>query len=115
MEDNLLAGSKDKIVLCAANSYKKKYYINPDFSSLPQSIRDELKALCIGFTEGLGGIISLDFDISGNLNINVAVADEDIYFDEIESGMRISHIQRQYEDLLEELEVYYRIFIEKNR
>ena len=33
---------KDKIVLCGANAYEKKYYFNEDFSALPQSIQDEL-------------------------------------------------------------------------
>ena len=41
---------KDKIVLCGANSYGEKYYLNPDFEQLPDHVKDELKdhvcALC---------------------------------------------------------------------
>ena len=39
----------ENTVLCGANSYKQKYYLNPKFDMLPQSIKDELKvyALCI--------------------------------------------------------------------
>ena len=28
---------EEKVVLCGANSYEKKYYLNPDFEALPQS------------------------------------------------------------------------------
>ena len=34
---------QDKIVLCGANSYEEKFYMNPDFDNLPQHIKDELK------------------------------------------------------------------------
>lgn len=33
----------EKIVLCGANSYEEKYYLNPDFSELPDSVKNELK------------------------------------------------------------------------
>ena len=36
---------EEKVVLCGANSYEKKYYLNPDFEALPQEIQDELKIL----------------------------------------------------------------------
>ena len=29
---------QDRVVLCGANSYEEKYYLNPDFEQLPQSI-----------------------------------------------------------------------------
>ena len=29
---------QDKIVLCGANSYEEKYYLNPDFENLPTGI-----------------------------------------------------------------------------
>ena len=32
---------QDKIVLCGANSYEEKFYMNPDFDNLPQHIKDE--------------------------------------------------------------------------
>ena len=35
----------DKIVLCGANSYEEKYYLNPDFDALPDFIKDELKIM----------------------------------------------------------------------
>ena len=33
---------EEKIVLCGANSYEEKYYLNPDFEQLQDSFKDEL-------------------------------------------------------------------------
>ena len=30
----------EKIVLCGANAYEQKYYFNPRFSKIPQSVQD---------------------------------------------------------------------------
>ena len=30
----------DKVVLCGANSYNEKYYLNPDFEGLPDHVRE---------------------------------------------------------------------------
>ena len=29
----------DEIVLCAASAYEQKFYLNPEFDSLPENIR----------------------------------------------------------------------------
>ena len=36
---------QERVVLCGANSYEEKYYLNPDFEQLPQltSVRGWLK------------------------------------------------------------------------
>lgn len=96
-------------VLCAANSYIQKYYFNPDFERLPQSIKDELKILCVSFTEAAGGVLTLEFDRDGHLQLLVQAADGDFYFDEIESGLRISTYQRNKAQLFSQLELFYRL------
>ena len=37
----------ENVVLCASNSYEKKYYFNPDFDKLPEDIKNELKIMCV--------------------------------------------------------------------
>ena len=49
--------SDENVVLCASNSYEKKYYFNPDFDRLPEDIKNELKIMCVLFTEEVGGIL----------------------------------------------------------
>ena len=31
----------EEIVLCAASAYEQKFYLNPEFESLPENIRQE--------------------------------------------------------------------------
>lgn len=42
---------REEVVLCGASAYNKKFYLNQDFKGLPDSIKDELKIMCVLFTE----------------------------------------------------------------
>ena len=44
-------------VLCGANSYDKKFYINERFKNLPEQVKQELQIMCVMFTEEVGGIL----------------------------------------------------------
>ena len=56
----------EEIVLCAASAYEKKFYLNEEFSGLPQSVKDELKIMCALFTEDVGGILA---ELLGRTNV----------------------------------------------
>lgn len=101
---------QEKIVLCGANSYEEKYYLNPDFESLPESIQEELKILCVLYVNDVGGILTLVFDENGDLQFEVASKDFDPMFDDIGSQLKIKQIQREKQDLLESLQLFYRVF-----
>ena len=112
-DEEIGGASEDELqgtVLCGANSYKEMYYFNDQFASLPQSIRDELKAMCVLFTEEVGGILTLTFLSDGRLVFRTMVDDFDYYYDEIEAGLQISKLQKEKQELLENLELYYRAF-----
>ena len=55
MTGDLERGAEGKVILCAANSYEEKYYLNPVFKGLPESIQKELQIICVLFTEDIGG------------------------------------------------------------
>ena len=55
----------EKVVLCGANSYEEKYYLNPDFEQM---------------------------------------------FDDIGSQLKIKQLQRDKQDLLQALQLYYKVF-----
>ena len=99
-----------KIVLCGANSYDRKFYLNPDFEALPDSIKDELKIMCVLYTEDVGGILTLVFEEDGELMFEVTTEDNDLLFDEIGSHLKIKELQRTKKELLESLQLYYRVF-----
>lgn len=103
---------QDKIVLCGANSYEEKYYLNPDFANLPEHIQDDLKILCVLYVNDVGGILTLVFDEDGTLKLEVTAQEGDPMFDDIGSQLKIKQIQRDPEkqELLRQLELYYKIF-----
>lgn len=101
----------DKVVLCGSNAYEQKYYFNDEFDRLPESIKDELKVMCVLFTEDIGGILTLEYDEEGNLKFNVMTDEGDLLFDEIGCGLKIKQLQTDKRDLLEALEMYYKVFV----
>ena len=101
---------KDKIVLCGANAYEKKYYFNEDFSALPQSIQDELHIMCVLYTEEISGVLTLEYDEEGNLEFGTEALESDAMYDEIGSVLRIKQLRTEKKELLESLELYYRVF-----
>ena len=100
----------DRIVLCGASAYEQKYYFNHDFDSLPQQVKDELHILCVMYTEEIGGVFTMEFDEEGNLQFKTEALEADAMYDEIGSVLRIKKIQEEKRDLLESLEMYYRVF-----
>ncbi len=99
-----------KVVLCGANSYEQKYYFNQQFSGLPESIKQELHIMCVLYTEDVGGVLVLEFDQDGALEFKVNAEESDYLFDEIGSVLKIKQYRREKRELLESLEMYYRVF-----
>jgi len=101
---------EERVVLCGANSYEEKYYFNEDFATLPPNIRDELKIMCVLFTSEVGGILTLEFEEDGTLCFQVASQENDFFFDEIGSGLKIRKLRKEKTELLQSLEMFYRVF-----
>ncbi len=99
----------DKI-LCGASRYDKKFYINPRYSNLPKAVQDELRIMCVLFVEEVSGVIILRFNDNGNLEITVTADDNDYYYDEIGSRLKIKQMQKEKEELFRQLEEYYDAF-----
>ena len=103
----------EKIVLCGANAYEKKYYFNELFNGIPDAIKDELHIICVLFTEEVGGVITFEYDEEGNINLKTDAYEEDILYDEISSGLLVKEILRKKQDLFSSLTIYYKVFILK--
>lgn len=104
-----MENNKETVVLCGANSYEQKYYFNQDFKSLPEDIKKELQIMCVLFTEDIGGVITLEFEPDGTLEFKVQADESDYLFDEIGSGLKIRQYQREKRELMESLELYYKV------
>ena len=101
---------EERMVLCCSNAYETKFYLNEDFQALPQHIKDELKIMCVLFTEEIGGILSLEFEEDGTLEFSVQSRSDDFFFDEIGSVLKIKQLQRDKIELMESLELFYKVF-----
>lgn len=103
----------EKTVLCGANAYEMKYYFNQQFDGIPDSIKEELHILCVLFTEEVGGVFTIAFEEDGNVVLETNADDDDIYYDEISSGLMVSEVRRKRQELFESLSLYYRVFVLK--
>ena len=91
-----------EVVLCVSNAYQKKYYLNENFNGLPQT-------MCVLYTEDVGGILELVFDEDGNLDFRTSCKENDFFYDEIGSVLKIKQYRNERRELLESIETYYRI------
>ena len=102
---------QEEIVLCAASAYEKKFYLNQLFEGIPQSVKDELKIMCVLFTEDVGGILELIYDEEGELEFRTSSDEGDYLYDEIGSVLKVKELQRDKQELLESLQMFYKIII----
>ena len=100
----------ENVVLWVSNSYEKKYYFNPDLDKLPDDVKNELKIMCVLFTEEVGGILDMEFDEEGNLLFKSSADEGDLLYDEIACGMLVKKYQYEKRELLESLEMFFKVF-----
>ncbi len=105
-----MSKQKEDVVLCISNSYERKFYLDEAFQGLPQSIKDELKIMCVLFTEDVGGILKLFFTEEGTLEIQTEYEEGDLLYDDIGSVLKVKQIQNEKRELLESLEMFFKVF-----
>ena len=91
----------------------KNYFNEEQFKMIPESIKEELHIICVLFTEEVGGVFTIAFEEDGNVVMETNADDDDIYYDEVSSGLLIAEIRRSRQELFESLSLYYRVFIKK--
>ncbi len=101
----------ERIVLCGANAYEQKYYFNERFAGIPESVKEELRIICILFTQEVGGVFTIVFENDGSVSLETDAEEEDVLYDEISSGLLVGEIRRNRQEMLESLSLYYRVFI----
>ena len=101
---------QETIVLCGASAYEQKYYFNQDFDTLPEAVKQELQAMCVLFTEEIGGVLILVYDEEGTLQFRTEAMEADGWYDDIGSVLRIKQLRNEKRELLESLETYYKVF-----
>lgn len=105
----------ENVCLCGSSAYEKKYYLNPEFEGLPGEVKKELKAICVTYTEEVGGVFLMEFRPDGRLIFRVESKDDDPSYDEIGSDLKVKQIQSTRGELMEALELYYKIIREAKK
>lgn len=100
----------EETILCAASSYEQKFYLNPEFATLPEGIQQELQIMCVLYTEDVGGTLIVEYDEDGSLELRVEHKEDDFIFDEIGSVLKIKELQSTKTELFESLELFYKVF-----
>ena len=98
---------------CAERVRTIRSFINENFKNLPDEITSELKVMCVLFCADIGGILQLIYDEDGNLEFRTTYNEDDLLYDEIGSGLKIKELRRKHADLLEALEMYYKVMFDK--
>ena len=100
-----------EVILCASNAYNKKFYLNENFKGLPEAIKEELQIMCVLYTEDVGGVLELVFDEDGNLEFRTSYEEGDFFYVEIGSVLKIKQYQKERRELMESIELFYRVVI----
>ena len=58
---------REDVVLCAANAYHQKYYLNPEYGNLPEDVQKELKLIAVDYVEEIGGVFLMSFNAEQKL------------------------------------------------
>ncbi|HKM04601.1 MAG TPA: DUF6145 family protein [Lachnospiraceae bacterium] len=103
--------SEKRIILCGANAYEQKYYFNELFDGMPESVKVELRIICILHTQEAGGIFTIAFEEDGSLVLETTSEEDDICYDDISSGLLVGKIRRTKQELLESLSLFYKVFV----
>lgn len=102
---------QEEIILCGSSAYTKKYYLNEMFEGLPKGIKNELKIMCVLYTEDIGGILTLFFDQDGRLQFRTEADEGDLLYDDIGSVLKVKQLQQTKQELLEALELYVKVLL----
>ena len=108
-KERMMAEQDNRMVLCGASKYTKKFYINPEFENLPDPIKRELKIMCVLFTEDIGGALELLFSEEGDVEIRTITNEEDYSYDDIGSEYKIRQMRKEKQELFQSLKLYYRV------
>lgn len=105
---------KEDMILCGAGGRQQKFYFNPRFARLPEGVQQELKACLAALAEQVGGTILLEYGEEGDISIHWVADEGDFYFDEIESRLAVSRLQKEKEELFLKLKAFYLAFYGEN-
>ena len=83
----------ERKVLAAASYAEQKYFLEPEFQALPESIQEEVRVICVVLAQKLGCTFLMGFNE-----------------DDIGAELEIKRLQREKKELLKALELWYVVY-----
>lgn len=96
-----------KIVLAGASREKQKYFFERDFDALPQSIKDEIRNICVIMAERLGCTFLMSFEETGDILFEIIKNEGDFDFDDIGAELEIKSLRSEKKELIRSLKLWY--------
>lgn len=97
----------EKKVLAGASRQKQKYFFEPEFNGIPQTVKDEIRNICILMAERLGCTFLLSFEENGDLVFDIIKNEGDIDFDDIGAELEIKSLKSEKKELIKALKLWY--------
>lgn len=97
----------NKKALAGASREKQKYFFEPQFNGLPDSIKEEIRNICIIMAERLGCTFVISFEDSGDIIFDIIKDENDFDFDDIGSELEIKSLQSEKKELIKSLKLWY--------
>ena len=97
----------DKKVLAGASREKQKYFFEPEFNALPQTVKDEIRNICIIMAERLGCTFLISFEDNGDILFEIVKNEGDFDFDDIGAELEIKSLKREKKELIKALKLWY--------
>lgn len=103
--------------LIVANSHEEKYFINEEFKSLPEQVKEDLIKIAVTFVADVGGIFELGFDVEDTVEIymEAKTGKDDFMYDDIGSKYILGRIEKEYKELFEALVSWYMLVYIKSK
>lgn len=106
---------REKKVVVGASIYKEKYFINPEFEKIPKKVLEDLRVICVRLSAKLHCIFTVGFYTDGSLYFESIADESDYIYDEIGAKLEIDKLVREEKEIINALELWYRVFILKEQ
>lgn len=101
----------NKTIIFAISSFNKKYYFSEITEKLPFDIKEEIKLMGFYFVEKVSGIFNIGFYDDGTFFIQTTSNENDFEYDEIGAQLEIEKIKREKKELINSLQIWYKLFL----
>ncbi len=94
-------------VIGAASWENQKYFFDPEFNALPDSIKEEIRIICVVMAQRLGCTFLMGFKDEGDVYFEIVKGENAYDFDDIGADLEIKSLTKEKEELIKALKVWY--------